>query len=598
MLDGSDVDRCAKSKVSNSMILEAASAMQLESEEMDDERRLEMEMMMEFGDACVIKSTDFGSTPAEQQAHGNGHSARGGGASMLDTGSDLTHGSAVSLAGGMAMAMRQRRKPPTSPGVSKPRSAASNGDDSECGMGEGGDETSAIRALDAVLLQKNYANSSLPKSSAQRAAYFGEGDITELVLNGDIGEVRPIFPPVAASPSRAKTPSREKMKRSSLANSSFDPEERRPSTQSQSRLNSFGGMSVSTSDHHVDDKLAYSSRDSTPRNSRPSSSAGGKIPPRSPHIQRNASRPSTSYSSQADGEDSNMPCNILKGGKAPSAPFKIPSSISGSFDDDGDDNDGILKRNGGGSTQQLTNAILFGEVQPSLKLADKGKGSSIANPLSRTVDKKYSSIVHRNSVIRKSLLDEDSDSKLLSGDSNPMRESLLEDRENDDVEEIAVDHKTRLQQMMAQSAASISGGSSSCSSSGSAGSAYSDSSANSNSNRLWFKKDLQAAASSSSCSLDHSGLAMTTGRIPAAGSLLEVNETFGSPIGIAQMPKKSMLSDIVSDYMWFCCMFLVFLSSFILVYPRLGRKILGFRSEGKLGCHQPVGRRARPRLGK
>ena len=44
-LDSTLVDQNAKNKISNGMILEAASAMQLEQEELDDEKRMEMAIL-------------------------------------------------------------------------------------------------------------------------------------------------------------------------------------------------------------------------------------------------------------------------------------------------------------------------------------------------------------------------------------------------------------------------------------------------------------------------------------------------------------------------------------------------------------------------
>jgi hypothetical protein len=95
-LDSTLVDQNAKNKISNGMILEAASAMQLEQEELDDEKRMEMAILGdEFNTAMgylpsndLVRS-DFSERFPENIVHGV----------CPDTGSDLTHGSSVVLAG-------------------------------------------------------------------------------------------------------------------------------------------------------------------------------------------------------------------------------------------------------------------------------------------------------------------------------------------------------------------------------------------------------------------------------------------------------------------------------------------------------------------
>jgi hypothetical protein len=74
------------------MVLEAANAMSIIREEIEDEKRFELSIMQ--------------TTPAPHSTITSVRRNSGGG--LPDTGSLLTHGSAVVLAGNMAAAMRQR----------------------------------------------------------------------------------------------------------------------------------------------------------------------------------------------------------------------------------------------------------------------------------------------------------------------------------------------------------------------------------------------------------------------------------------------------------------------------------------------------------
>lgn len=150
-LDEDSVDDNAKGKVSNGMILEAASAMQLEQEELDDEKRMEMEMMGDgmFGDFSVALKSD---PPTGKSSELNsGMTGETGG--LPDNGSDLTHGSAVVLAGSMASAIRRRRN-------GSPRASSSHSQDG---------------TTDAV--EKS--------GDSSHEHYFGEGDITKEMQKQD-----------------------------------------------------------------------------------------------------------------------------------------------------------------------------------------------------------------------------------------------------------------------------------------------------------------------------------------------------------------------------------------------------------------------------
>lgn len=101
-------------QVSHGMILEAASSMQLLEEELEDERRMEMSMFEQMSDYTVPLSGCGNQHPSSTKSNLSTHDTAAAGASIIsaDTGSELTHGSAVVLAGNMAAALRQRRGNP------------------------------------------------------------------------------------------------------------------------------------------------------------------------------------------------------------------------------------------------------------------------------------------------------------------------------------------------------------------------------------------------------------------------------------------------------------------------------------------------------
>ena len=106
LLDWKKLDAAGDSKVSNAMILEAASSIRLIEEEMDDELRLEACIMND-----VLPLNDSKSMPSPKiKPSSNAVSKSYYNSNIIpDTGSELTHGSAVVLAGNMAAAMRKRR---------------------------------------------------------------------------------------------------------------------------------------------------------------------------------------------------------------------------------------------------------------------------------------------------------------------------------------------------------------------------------------------------------------------------------------------------------------------------------------------------------
>jgi len=326
-LDGESVDRNAKAKVSNGMILEAASAMQLEQEELDDERRMEMALMGD--DMC------FGSLIGPSEMIGNeqsfGLSTGDNTCSLPDNGSDLTHGSAVVLAGSMASAIRRRRN-------GSPRASSSHSQEND---DHGSTGLSTLATLDAAHRDVNMKTEE----------FFGEGDITKAVQQSDKGlKART----VTSSPKSSQYHSRKKSPNSmsldvntSLSNSNDNPhipknldnpiaaavisaahkqnsmsfeddgDERIGNRSSGVSGTSPAGWASRPLSRHLSRK-SNTSRSPSP-STRNNSSAEGRKPPKSPPTwQRNASRPQSTVSS-ARGSTSHG----IAGGIAPSAPFKV-----------------------------------------------------------------------------------------------------------------------------------------------------------------------------------------------------------------------------------------------------------------------------------
>lgn len=115
VLDNNPVDPLAQSKVSNGMILEAASLLRVMEEELNDERRLEEEL----GIATKVFSSKSDSISRDSGKESSGSATIKTNGIFPDTGSELTHGSSVVLAGSMAAAMRKRREQLSSPNSRK-----------------------------------------------------------------------------------------------------------------------------------------------------------------------------------------------------------------------------------------------------------------------------------------------------------------------------------------------------------------------------------------------------------------------------------------------------------------------------------------------
>lgn len=328
-LDGVGVDSNAKNKVSNGMILEAASAMQLEQEELDDERRMEMEMMGD--DMC------FGAMGIPSAATGNGNilsgeinSATGQPCTLPNNGSDLTHGSDVVLAGSMASAIRRRRN-------GSPR-ASSSGQDSQQGgevhepyFGEG-DITIAMQNQDKTLKMKMAAS---PKNSQFRQKKKKSSTNMSLEVNTSFtGSVEGLegasnIPKSLSNPIAAAIISAAHNQNAMSFDRDDDCEyNSKPGSGGVSGTAPVGWASrpLSSRNHssrRSSNSNAPSSRSPSPAARNHSGSEGqARKPPKSPPTwQRNASRPQSTTSSR--GSTSH---GIAGGGgivPTPSAPFKV-----------------------------------------------------------------------------------------------------------------------------------------------------------------------------------------------------------------------------------------------------------------------------------
>ena len=206
-LDGSPVNREAASRVTNNMVLEAADVLRLEEEEADEERRIAVEL-----DAGMIKEANGGSNGKGKEQNGNsprkGNS--GGGGTVPDTGSELTHGSTVVLAGNMAAAMRRRRNNNNEDTNANSREGSANGnrevnsDQNHSSISRnssqgsrrnsaqeehenvyGKDALSTIDLLDQALTTEG---SSAQNKDFNSIRFLGEGDITNMMTNNGNGD--------------------------------------------------------------------------------------------------------------------------------------------------------------------------------------------------------------------------------------------------------------------------------------------------------------------------------------------------------------------------------------------------------------------------
>jgi hypothetical protein len=304
-LDSILVDQNSKNTISNGMILEAASAMQLEQEELDDEKRMEMAILGdEFNTAMgYLGNGDPVLSELPERIPQNRIPG-----SFPDTGSDLTHGSSVVLAGdsltpnhlisvgSMATAMRRRRQ--STPTEDKKSDSS---------------DSSALDALDSALINGGIT------MKGRGDHFYGEGDITSLVLSAESGGRGRSPRPSAGTSSPHLKGKQKKPPNPNVLSISFDGETGsldryddmcEPSPLIEARLEEQW-LARPSSTRHPSRGMSPSRRTPSPGSAR---SRNG-LPPSSPPIQRNASRPSSSRA-------------VGIAAITPSAPFKVLVPVS------------------------------------------------------------------------------------------------------------------------------------------------------------------------------------------------------------------------------------------------------------------------------
>lgn len=180
MLDGSPIDVNAMLKVSASTLADVHSQLCAIEDELDDEDRLENEIFATVNrESAPVSSINSCGRPGIAAGNSMSGSLEG----LPDTGSELTHGSAVVLAGNVAAAMRRRRNNQCSDhNVNDTKS--SNGrrrgsSNSGNATGETKEFESALDVLDSVLIAPP---SPVQPDDLKEKMFFKEGDITDTIF--------------------------------------------------------------------------------------------------------------------------------------------------------------------------------------------------------------------------------------------------------------------------------------------------------------------------------------------------------------------------------------------------------------------------------
>ena len=327
-LDGAPVDAAARTKVSNAMVVEATVAMRLADEDLDDERRLDQDLAAGAAD-CVAAGVGQGSSTVSST---NNYSYRGTG-TIPDTGSELTHGSTVVLAGNMAAAMRKRRGTAST--------SRDGGNDDVCGVGGGvgasncDGSSSTLEVLDLAL------TGAASSPGGLSSPFLGEGDVTATVM----GKTFPASQSTALAMLSVSEASSSADGEAASNGPRIDPSLSPAAAGQRSRhLNrrEGGSVAMSTSSFDAESKdfpdgvgsylTSISSRGSRPKSAVPSSMRGGWVgPPLGPGMdvaaleslgvssrdqlsprQRNGSRPQSAAATTR---------------ATPSAPFKVEVAV-------------------------------------------------------------------------------------------------------------------------------------------------------------------------------------------------------------------------------------------------------------------------------
>jgi hypothetical protein len=203
MLDGAPIDPNLVKKITASVLEEQTAALKLIQEELDEEDRMESDIYGSIAStpsnpARSVQHSNSLAVPNNSLAVSMSHHPNATGSELIpDTGSELTHGSAVVLAGNMAAAMRKRRHHNENP---LGHGSSSGGHSTR---EEGKEFESALDVLDSALLPQSYLTSTLASNnqsnknhgsqtlSKHPSLFMKEGDITDVVLGPSTPNLRP-----------------------------------------------------------------------------------------------------------------------------------------------------------------------------------------------------------------------------------------------------------------------------------------------------------------------------------------------------------------------------------------------------------------------
>lgn len=257
MLDGTPIDTTSNVKFSSSLMDDAHEELNLIREDINDELRLDDDI---FEDAIGHKDGDrsylipIGSSPRLHV-----------GENLPDTGSELTHGSAIVLAGNVAAAMRKRRV-----GGDSLNDSSLLHDDNE----------TTLDILDHALRAKTPTT----RSHVDKVSFVAEGDITEIVLGSPQRKPQLASSPVRSTAGKASHSGKGSVSISFDADGPMHSANRRPKT-------AFSGTSLRSSDKGYEHQ---SSNSNTPEKHLKDDNR-----PHSPR-QKNSSRPQSATVSPAE----------------------------------------------------------------------------------------------------------------------------------------------------------------------------------------------------------------------------------------------------------------------------------------------------------
>jgi hypothetical protein len=433
MLDGTPLDAISLKKLNQNIIDEASAELKLIVEEMDEENRLENDIYGSSLPPSANASLDkkFSalymsnySNPAYQSVSSLNGSMNS--EVIPDTGSELTHGSSVVLAGNVAAAMRRRRTEKSS----STGSSSSRPENSK-------EFESALDVLDGVLISSSKSESLKDNSSKLKThpSFLKEGDITEAVMG----------PPSAIQKNRGY-PSSSLELDANNEDLELDLESLLKSPQEKGIASKMKGSENTSSRRPQSAVPGTSSRFSErpPSSSQPGNRNSNFSPHASSPRQRNSSRPQSAVDRvKSNPLFDNLKFDFAASNNSSASATARKNRRAGDDDDDDDSEDEI----------QLTNNIR--KIVPMMKVNDEDvlKKSGTSGGIG-------SSIVHLDIVKRnkKSNEDRNSDSSRSSSSNRPsssskgsshassQRSGRLMDNDSED-EDIAITHSERLRLM-------------------------------------------------------------------------------------------------------------------------------------------------------